>query len=70
MSIKAYLLYIVYWVILRYNLFIGNVQELFEDRQKDELKLKTKLEVQETTINEKTVEIDDLKSILEDKEGI
>ena len=70
MSIKAYLLYIVFWVILRYNLFIGNVQEIFEDRQKEELKLKTKLEVQETTINEKTVEIDDLKSILGNKEGI
>ena len=69
MSIKAYLLYTVFWVILRYNLFIGNVQEIFEDRQKDELKLKTKLEVQETTINEKTVEIDDLKSILRNKEG-
>ena len=41
-----------------------------EDRQNDDVKLRTKLEVQEITINEKTMEIDDLKSILGDKEGI
>ena len=46
------------------------VQEILEDKQDDDVKLRTKLEVQEITINEKTIEIDDLKSILKDKEGI
>ena len=50
--------------------FIETVQEILEDKQKDDLKLRSKLEVQEMTINKKTMEIDNLKSILRDKEGI
>ena len=62
-------MYIVYWVILSTIYFIETVQEILEDKQKDDVKLRTKLEVQEITINEKTMETDDLKSILEEKEG-
>ena len=62
-------MYIVYWVILKYNIFLETVQEILKDKQNDDVKLRTKLEVHEITINEKTMEIDDLKSILGDKEG-
>ena len=51
-------------------MFLETVQEILEDRQKDDVKFTAKLEVYEKTINKKTMEIDDLKSILGDKEGI
>ena len=51
-------------------MFLETVQEILEDRQKDDVKFRAKLEVYEKTINKKTMEIDDLKSILGDKEGI
>ena len=61
-------MYAVHWIILL--MYLETVQEILEDRQKDDVKFRAKLEVYEKTINKKTVEIDDLKSILGDKEGI